>query len=343
MKIGARAAQGFLRNPPVSCVLVYGPDRGLVGERLTILAKTALEDLGDPFRFIEISGPSLIKEPSLLSDESAAISFGGGRRVIMIGEATDATTAAFKDFLAHRKDASLVLVRGGELGPRSSLRKLFEKSETAATLACYEDDPGTLHGVVGDFLKSNHLTASRDVVDLIAENLGSDRQVTRRELEKLLLYMGGPGPVAPKDVRACLGDQAAVSLDAVIYASASGDADRLDRALERLFLEGQNPVSILRMAIRHWQRLHLANALINKGKSQDQAIRSLKPPVIFKFTQAFRGHLRLWPQDQAAKALGLLLEAEMHCKSSAMPPRSVCARALMSLCQAARRSAGRAA
>ncbi len=337
MKISARAAHGFLRSPQVTCILVYGPDRGLVDERLSILAKTVLEDLGDPFRFVEISGPSLVKQPSLLADEAAAISFGGGRRVVTVGEATDATAAAFKDFLAHRKDDSLVLVRGGELGPRSSLRKLFEKSETAATLACYEDDARTLHGVVGDFLKNNHLTASRDVAELIVQNLGSDRQVTRRELEKLLLYMGGPGPVAPEDVRACLGDQAAVSLDAVIYACASGNADRLDRALDRLFLEGQNPVSLLRAATRHWQRLHLANALINKGKSQDQAIKSLRPPVIFKFTQAFAGQLRLWPQDQAARALDMLLEAEMSCKSSGMPPQAVCARAFMSLCQAAKR------
>ncbi|HEC14768.1 MAG TPA: DNA polymerase III subunit delta, partial [Rhodospirillales bacterium] len=102
MKISARAVQGFLRAPQVGCILVYGPDRGLVDERLTLLAKTALEDLGDPFRFTEISGPSLIQEPSLLLDEAAAISFGGGRRVIMVGEATDATASAFKAFLAHR-------------------------------------------------------------------------------------------------------------------------------------------------------------------------------------------------------------------------------------------------
>ncbi|HSV30176.1 MAG TPA: DNA polymerase III subunit delta, partial [Candidatus Omnitrophota bacterium] len=97
-------------------------------------------------------------------------------------------------------------------------------------------------------------------------------------------------------------------------------------------------VSVLRTLSRHFQRLHLAAGLMAQGKSVDQAMAALKPPVIFKAADRFKRQLSRWPADRLGRALELLLEAEAECKTTGMPAAESCSRAVMQLCRAAGRT-----
>ncbi|MBI3114148.1 MAG: DNA polymerase III subunit delta, partial [Rhodospirillales bacterium] len=123
------------------------------------------------------------------------------------------------------------------------------------------------------------------------------------------------------------------------YAAADGDAATLDRALERAFLEGESPVSVLRAVQRHLQRLHWTLGKVERGEPPQTAMKSLRPPLIFKFEPAFRTQLRQWRTDRLATALELATEAEIDCKSTGLPAAAVCHRALMRIAQAARAGA----
>mgnify|MGYP000483554667 CR=1 FL=1 len=63
-----KAIKAFLsrRDKSVSAVLIYGPDGGLVRERTEILARSVVEDLKDPFNFIELSDADIKAEPGRL-------------------------------------------------------------------------------------------------------------------------------------------------------------------------------------------------------------------------------------------------------------------------------------
>ena len=345
MKITANRVAGFLGQPDaaIAGVLVFGPDRGLVRERVGTLIAAVTGDPGDPFRVVELDPGAIRKDPARLADEAAAMSFSGGRRAVRVVEAADALTSVFKGFLgdwADRPTASedaLVVVEGGDLGSRSSLRKLFEKAGNAAAIACYGDEGGNLRQVIADTLARYQLTASADAAAYLAENLGADRMITRSELEKLALYKGGPGVVELEDAGACVGDSAAMTLDAVVHATAEGNPSGLERSLARAFLEGASPVAVLRVAAGHFRRLHLAAGMVAEGRNADQAIAALKPPVIYKFRDGFRAQMRNWPAERLAQALEMLTEAEIDCKSTGRPPEAVCGRVLLRIAQAAGR------
>ena len=339
MKVSGRRVAGFLEKPEsrIECVLVYGPDQGLARERAEFLARGVVEDTRDPFLVVELSGASLRSDPARLADEAAALSFTGGRRVVRVRDATDGVTSVFKGFLAGSQGGAFVIVEAGELGSRSSLRRLFEGADNAAALACYADDAHSLTGVIIETLKRDGLSAPADVIAYLADNLGADRMMTRNELEKVALYKGGPGSLTLHDVMACIGDGAATSLDAVALAAASGEGPDLDRAMHRVFTEGISPIAILRAAARHFLRLHLASGLMAQGRSLDQAMAALKPRVIFTVAERFRSHLRRWPVERLARALEILIEAEFECKSTGRPPEVICGRALMRIAQAAPR------
>ena len=339
MKITGQRVAGFLQRPDprIGCVLVYGPDQGLARERADLLARGVVEDPRDPFLVVELSGAALRGDPARLADEAAALAFTGGRRVVRVRDATDGVTSVFKDFLTGSGDGALVVVEAGELGNRSSLRRLFEGADNAAALPCYADDARSLAGVIVETLERHGLNAPADVVAYLADNLGADRMMTRNELEKVALYKGGPGSLTLHDVMACVGDGAATSLDAVALAAASGDGPDLDRAMRRAFMEGISPVTVLRAAARHFLRLHLASGLVAQGRSMDQAMGALKPRVIFTIAERFRSQLRHWPAARLARALEILTEAELECKSTGRPAEVICGRALMRIAQAAPR------
>ena len=103
-------------------MVVYGNDDGLIAERAVTLAKTVCEDLKDPFRVVDISGDMLKDDPARLADEFGAMSMLGGRRVIRVRPAGEESAAALENLAAASAGDALVVIEGGNLTPRSSLR-----------------------------------------------------------------------------------------------------------------------------------------------------------------------------------------------------------------------------
>jgi DNA polymerase-3 subunit delta len=345
VKIQPARVAAFLRQPDAKCraVLVYGPDTGLVRERAEALARLVCPDLKDPFRVAELSGAALASDPARLADEMSAQSLVGGRRVVRVREAGDAVAPIAESALATAPGDGFVVLEAGDLPPRSALRKLFEGADNAAAIACYADTARDLAEVIRSTLGAHRVQVSSDAASWLVEHLGGDRQVTRNELEKLALYVGDGGKVGLEEAALCVGDTAALDVDDVIFAAAEGDASGLERALLRAFQEGEQPVSILRAAMRHFQRLQLCLARIDAGQSPEDAMRALRPPLFFKVQDRFAGQLRRWTPAAVMRALGALTEAELRAKRAVYPQETVCRAVLLDLARFAGGRRGRGA
>ncbi|SDH60842.1 DNA polymerase III subunit delta [Roseospirillum parvum] len=335
MKLAAPAINGFLANPDpkIRLVLVYGPDRGLVVERLDALTRRVAGDRHDPFRVAELAASEITAEPARLFDEAAAQALTGGRRVVRVVEAGDSLGKRLDAFLDDPPGDALILIEGGDLSPRSSLRVLAEKHPLAAALPCYADEGRTLETVIRDTLAEHGLGIAPEALELLHGLLGGDRALTRAELEKLaLLAADSPGgKVTTADVLASVGDSSALDVERLAFAIADGRLDDSQQALQRLFQQGQAPITVLRGVARHFQRLHLCAGRIGRGTPPDKAMASLKPPVFFKHQAAFRNQLRAWDERRAARALALLTETEAACKTTGNPAQTLTARLVLQL------------
>jgi DNA polymerase-3 subunit delta len=344
MQVKSAAVESFLArpDPKARAVLLYGPDLGLVRERADRLTAAVVPDLKDPFRIAELTPGALKAGAAPLRDEAAAIAFGGGRRVVRIRDAGDALSPCLKDFLGDPAGDALVLVEAGDLAKRSSLRVLFEGAGNAAALPCYRDEGRGLEQVIRAQLREAGLGVEADALEWLAGALGGDRGVTRRELDKLILYVGdgGHASVTLADAQAAVGDSALAAVDDVLQAAAEGDLAGLDRALARAAGE-MTPVGLLRAAQRHFQRLHLVASEIESGASVDAALRLLRPPLFFRAADRFKAALRLWTPARLQRAMERLLEAELGAKSTGAPDEALAAHLLMEIALAARSGAGR--
>jgi len=346
MKITGRADAFVSKpDPKIRAVLLYGPDAGLIRERLNLMTKAIVGNIDDPFRVAEFNASVLSEDPARLSDEASALSLAGGRRVIRIRDAGDTLAGLFEGFLEDAGGDSLIIVTGGDLAAKSKLRAVFEQSELGASLPCYADSDESLESVIRATLKEAGLQVSSDALGWLTDRLGGDRELSRRELEKLVLYMGADtkktgGTVTEEDVLACIGDTSALNLDDLTYAIGDGDQATMQRVFGRMTAEGTSPISILTSVARHFMRLHETRGRMAEGKNADQAAMSLRPPVFFKYKQRFNAQAQRWNEALLARSLDILMDAEMAAKSTDIPTEAAVERALLQLAQVGR-TAGR--
>jgi DNA polymerase-3 subunit delta len=338
MIVKSQDADRFAAKPPATlkAALVFGPDQGLVHERAEKIARTVVDDLKDPFRVVDFEESVLNADGARLFDEAAAISMMGGRRVIRIRSGGNTLAKLFESFLDEPIGDALIVVEGGDLAKNSTLRKVFEESNDAAAIQCYGDSEQSLSGVVRDALKAQGLSISAEALDDAVSRLGSDRGVTRREIEKLALYAHGQKNVSLEDVRATLGDESEVRVEEVLDATGEGDLKRLDLALERVWADDMNAIAVVRSALGHFQKLLSAKAAADRGESIDGAMRKMWPPIHFSRTSSFKAQATRWNEDKLGEALDLLLETEALCKTTAVPGEAVLGRALFNIAAMAR-------
>lgn len=335
MKLATRDAEAFVKRPrsDIRAILLFGSDAGLIRERAKTIAKSACEDLSDPFRVSTLTGAQLQDDPARLADEAGAIALTGGRRVVMISGAGDRNGKLFESFLEAPIGDTLIVVEAGELTARSSLRVAFEEAPIAAAIGCYADDNRALQGLVDEMAREAGKKIAPEAMAYLIDNLGTDRMVSRGELAKLMLYKGDEAtPISLEDCEATIGDSSTLFLDDAAFAAFGGDFNNLTDALTRCESAGESPVAILRVAQKHGQKLHLAAAQRESGGRADPT----RLGVHWTRRDGFERQTKMWSSDRLMRALEILTDAELLTKSTGMPAAAACGDALLRIARAAR-------
>jgi DNA polymerase-3 subunit delta len=263
----------------------------------------------------------------------AALSFGGGRRLIRIPNPVEGIAPALANLLSNMPASdSLLLIEAGDLDKRSKLRALCESdSPLACAIPCYVEDSAARKATIAEILAGENIRASREVVKALADILPPDRSAMRSELEKFAIYVGKNNVAAIADVHAAVQDVGAAELDDLVFAVGGGDAKRAAQLIDRLFAEQTAPVAILRAAQRHFMRLQWARAQMDNGLNATDAVKRLQPAVFWKNESAFAAQLRRWPPARAQQALRRLFDAEAAVKRTGTPDTALCAQVLLGL------------
>jgi DNA polymerase-3 subunit delta len=335
MKIQFRQIENFVRNPgsDVPAILVYGPDRGLVKERMRMIARTVVEDYNDPFNVAVLTSARIEEDAACLFDEASALSMMGGRRLVRIEDGSEKIVPAMKEYLknAANSEACLILVEGGELSPRSSLRGLFEKDKRAAALPCYVEDERDLAGSIRSWLSEQGYRAAPDAVQWLAASLQGDRQRARTEIDKLMLYMGEAREIGIEHARLCCGEAGEASIETLVYAVGGRDTKTALGALSRITAEGIPFVVVLRALQTHFRRLHLVKSRMSGGQSMEEAMSGLQPPIFFKLQPPFKAQASRWPLNTLESILTRLSDIEAQCKKTGAPVDTLCAQTVLGL------------
>lgn len=325
--------ENFLRGPDrnVRAALFYGPDTGLVAELARRLVLTRVGDADDPFNVSRLEDSDLAGDPGRLVDEACAQSLMGGERVVWVRAAGAGSAAALESYLKDPSGEAVIVIEAGELKPSARLRKAAEKSRQAVSIACYADSGRTIEELVDAEMAKADLSITPDARQTLISMLGADRQVTRRELEKLALYVNGKQKIDVEDVEAVCGDAGAATMDSIIDAAAEGRIDLFDGSYQTAIASGFSATGILLACSRHMTRLQLMSLSANP----DAAMKSARPPIHFSRQLSVRRQLRLWSAEGIARAIAYLAETESQTRTHGDLGDVLVSRALMSLARKA--------
>ena len=335
MKLPAARISSFLSkpDPAIRVILVYGPDAGLVRERVIHLAKLTVPDLNDPFRVTALTGGMITEDTARLFDEMAAMALGGGKRLLRIQNPAENIAPHISKLLADMPNAdSLLLIEAGDLDKKSKLRAVCEgESPLSCAIPCYVEDTAARQRTITEILNAENVHAPREIIASLADILPPDRMAMRSELEKFALYVGKGKEATMADVHASVQDAGAAEMDDLIFAIGSGDAKRAAQLIDRLFAEQTAPVSILRAAQRHFLRLQWVRAQVDNGLGATDAVKRLQPPVFWKYESTMAAQLRRWSRTRLEQALRRLYDAEAAVKRTGTPDTTLCSQVLLGL------------
>ena len=332
--IKGAAVEQFLTGPQphICAVLIYGPDHGLVSESAARIVKSLLNGQDDPFSLSELDPQILKSDEARLMDELLSIPFMGGRRIVRL-RGLDKKTGMIlqKIILDERIRQSFLVVEAGQLPKSSALRKLFEKERFLAAIACYEDDRRSLGQLLDEELIATGHTITTEARNALISYLGSDRRLSRNEIQKLCLYAGDQPRIELDDVDAVTGDISSMAIDNVIFDTGSANQSALERNLHKCFQSGTSPAAIISMALMHFTRLHSLSAQMQSGGDPSRLLAGLRPRLHFRKEAVMKQHLSYWQEPALRKALAILADAEKSTRHHTGLAETVASRALLQI------------
>jgi DNA polymerase III subunit delta len=336
--IKAADADSFVARPDPArpVVLVFGPDAGLVSERVTALVKASVDDVNDPFSLVRLDADELAANSASLVEEAQTIPLFGGRRAVWAKAGSRNIASAVEPVLALPASECRIIIEAGDLRRNAPLRVLCERAKNAAALPCYTDTERDLARLIDTEMRAAGLTLTADARAMLVPLLGGDRAASRNELRKLALYAKGRDKVDVDDVTAVVSDASALALDELVDLAFAGKPVDLEAQLAKVRTAGSPVGSIFFAAQRQLAQLHKWRSAIEAGAPL--SVDSLQPPLHFRRKTLVETALRQWNASRLAAAMGELADAVLASRRMPSLAETIAERALLSIAVKARRT-----
>ena len=329
-------------DPARRVVLVFGPDAGLVGERVRAILAASVDDLNDPFALARLEGEELIAEPSRLTEEALTMPLFGGRRAVWVKAGSRNIAPAVEALLgdplfAGATPACRVAIEAGDLRRNAPLRVLCERAKNAAALPCYADSERDRARLIDEEMRTAGLSLAPDARAVLIPLLGGDRAASRSEIQKLAVYARGRDQVGVEDVAAVVSDASALTIEDIVDAAFAGKPGELETQLAKARVAGTAAGSILFNAQRQLAQLHKWRFAIEQGRGF--SLDAVQPPVPFRRRPLVEAALKAWSAARLATAMAQLADAVLDARRNPALADTITERALLAIATSGRRSA----
>ncbi|HZZ60114.1 MAG TPA: DNA polymerase III subunit delta [Roseiarcus sp.] len=336
--ISNAAADGFIEREAERYwfYLVHGPDEGLTHERSKAIARKVRGGNDKPLSLLRLDGDVVAREPGALADEAYAISMFGGHRVIWIdAQRHDILREASPLFERPPTDCTLI-VRAGPLKRDNAFRQAVEKMADGASVECYPDEQASLSRLIDSEARAAGIAIAPDARTALLALLGADRETTRGEIAKLMLYALGKPRIELEDLEAIVSGAAPSNLERVIDRSLAGDLREAAASAAQFFNEGGDGEQLMARLIAQFMLLFRLRMELDRSQPLDASSR---PPSFVKLPPSARRALsrqsEAWTSEAIARRLPAIETASAGARARPRLTRVLAIRALWALATSA--------
>lgn len=331
MNIKPEQVETILKSLPqtIRGVVIYGSNEGMVSTLSEAFIKSISSDIYDAFHVSYLDMADVMSDIGCLYAEFNAQSLMGGRRVVVIKNATANLTKPLRELLSSSSSDTLLVISSSTLKTKDSLAVMAKDEAFMYGIGCYDDRDEDISQFASKFMSKNGFNIDNITFQLLCSRLSNDRKISANELDKLITYMGNNKNISVEDVLTVISDSSASSQEDLCYFVALGQTEKAIASYNRLIFEGEQPVSIIRAISYHFMKLLDCAVKIEKGDTAEKVIFGLRPPLMFFRKNAFTTQLRTWNRTRLLNALTLLYQTERECKTTDLPAEQVASFALI--------------
>lgn len=293
----------------ISSILLHGPNQGFI--------KVIIQQIVSKFnlRIVEVNAKEITSSALMLLADSK--NFFGQKEFIKICSTSGAMNKAMKDLLTATKFDNFVCFVADESLPASGIRKFFEDSPNLVSIGCYYDDEQVISRAILQQCAKNNKTIEEDALFYLKSHLKGDHNIIKNEIDKLLNFTHDKTIIAKADVLNTLSLDILPSGDEMCIYFAKKQPDNFMAEVQSLIGQNINEILIIRALIRYYLNIYIVSSKVEDEGNLDLSIKSLSPPIFFKYINDFKQIIRSISSADALRALSVLQSAEVSYKRNA--------------------------
>lgn len=333
MNFKAAQLENFCAHPDsaIKCVVLFGPNEGEIATLKQKCIKAICGDVNDSFNFAQLNMETISKDGDEIYAEFHAQSLMGGRRIVVVNNADNSLAPFLKDMLPDSPSDNLLLLTSSSMNTKSSFITWAKERTDVVIVGCYEDREADIAQDTARMLQEKGLTTDMQTMQFLCARLSPDRKINQGEIDKLAIYMGEKHIITSEDVKSVISDVAGANFEDLCYHIAGGETRKACNVFNRLINEGEEPALIIRQISYHFSKLLGSVAQLEEGKTADQVIQGMRPPLMFYRKDAYKMQLQIWHKEQLFAALSVLYDCERDCKTTGLPATLCAEHAIMRL------------
>ncbi len=297
-----------IESEEIKALVIYGPNQGFISSSLSLIEKK-----------LSLNSSNYCAK-DLTADRLSMIAnsrnFFAKREIIKITDIPNTITKEMKDFLSKSDFYHFVCFIAQDSLPANGIRKFFEEQQHLAILACYFDNEQTISKIILEQCRNRHKQIDEEALFYLKSHLKGDHQIIKSELEKLFYYTHDKTTITKGDILLSLSQDLLASGDDMCIYFSKKEPLKLLKEIEKLKQQSINEVLMIRALLRYFFNVYSVASRVEDGETIDKAIKSLSPPIFFKYVDDFKQIVRIYSSADALKYIDALQKAEVSYKQN---------------------------
>ncbi len=288
--------------------LFYGENQGLKKE-----FKTNLRNQNKNQEILNLYQDEIIKNKNILINEVNNKSLFNEKKIIFINETNDKILDIIDEIIENIQDEKIFLF-SDILDKKSKLRNYFEKSKSCGITACYQDNAITIRKIIMNKL-SSYQGLTNQVVNLIIENTGLDRNKVNNEIDKIISCFQDK-KIDLKKVDLLMNMRTNEDFNLLKDEALKGNKINTNRLLADTVFEVDNNIYYLNSINQRINRLNEIQNMKQGNNDIETIVSNLKPTIFWKDKPVIIEQSKKWNKEKIISALEKTYITELEIKSN---------------------------
>lgn len=301
------ALWSYIKKGDIRAIAVYGNDHGLIDYRCQEIIKLFNANLRiyDYRELTEADFIFILNSNNLFSQ----------REIVKIYNTPGNINAALKKALTFNNQNFLIML-GNEFSASSTTRQWFETQKYLAALGCYTENSQDIKKLLSQIVNKAGKNITAEAAVYFSNTAYGDKYCYINEINKLILYCHDCDTISKQEVNKCISSEILGTADLMCIYFAKGLAINFFKEVEKIRNNNIPDVWILRALIRYYINLYIVLMKKEHGVSIEQAIKSIQPPIFFKYVQDFQLIAQTKTLNNVLHTLNELYMAELSVKTT---------------------------